>query len=220
MSKRLKICLSLWFAVLALSLCSGQTFAQEQLPLAPSPDASIAVQMTPVPVAPEGSQTELPPPVTFVPSAPVAMVPNEEWSIQITPALKLKSAVTSPQVQLVEPPQDGQLEDVHQPTMSREEFASAYQRVYNSIPFRRAEYNRNPTYRHDSAMEILTGNARHQTIVNHQPQQVVRPAARTRRQTLNPAQFGYLRPALRLNYYRYFPSLNPYLNAYNLSGAF
>jgi hypothetical protein len=45
--------------------------------------------------------------------------------------------------------------------------SAEYLRIYNSIPFRRAEYKANPNYRHDSAMEILTGNARHQTVINH-----------------------------------------------------
>ncbi len=45
--------------------------------------------------------------------------------------------------------------------------SAEYRRVYKSIPFSRAEYNANPNYRHDSAMEILTGHARHQTIVQH-----------------------------------------------------
>ncbi|MEP3477678.1 MAG: hypothetical protein ABJZ55_00375 [Fuerstiella sp.] len=217
MSKRFKICLSLWFAVLAVSLCSGQTFAQESLPLAPSSDASVPLQMAPVPATPEGAPTELPT-ATLVPSAPVAVISDEDWSVQILPALKLKSDVAVSEIQLLDQPQESELHVTPLPTMSREEFASEYQRVYHSIPFNRVEYNRNPTYRHDSAMEILTGNARHQTIVKHQPQQIVRPAAQSRR--INPSQFGYLRPALRLNYYRYFPSLNPYLNSYNLSGAF
>lgn len=42
-----------------------------------------------------------------------------------------------------------------------------YRRVYDSIPFSRSEYRVNPNYRHDSTMEILTGNSRHQTIVQH-----------------------------------------------------
>ena len=52
-----------------------------------------------------------------------------------------------------------------------------YERIYKSIPFSRAEFRVNPGYRHDSAMEILTGNARHQTIVrhNHEHKQPVRP---------------------------------------------
>ena len=96
-----------------------------------------------------------------------------------------------------------------------------YTEVYNSIPFNRAEYNRNPTYRHDSTMEILTGNSRTQTIVRHgRPDTIVNSGGRRGPALVNPAQFGYLRPALRLNYYRFFPSLNPYLNIWNLSGAF
>ena len=45
--------------------------------------------------------------------------------------------------------------------------SAEYRRVYNSVPFSRAEYKANPNYRHDSTMEILTGNARHQTVINH-----------------------------------------------------
>jgi hypothetical protein len=45
--------------------------------------------------------------------------------------------------------------------------SAEYRRLYNSIPFSRAEYKANPNYRHDSTMEILTGNARHQTVINH-----------------------------------------------------
>jgi hypothetical protein len=45
--------------------------------------------------------------------------------------------------------------------------SAEYRRIYRSIPFSRAEYRVNPGYRHDSTMEILTGNARHQTIVQH-----------------------------------------------------
>jgi hypothetical protein len=45
--------------------------------------------------------------------------------------------------------------------------ATEYRRVYDSVPFSRAEYKANPNYRHDSTMEILTGNARHQTVINH-----------------------------------------------------
>jgi hypothetical protein len=45
--------------------------------------------------------------------------------------------------------------------------AADYRRVYDSIRFSRSEYRVNPNYRHDSTMEILTGNSRHQTIVQH-----------------------------------------------------
>ena len=39
--------------------------------------------------------------------------------------------------------------------------AADYRSVYASIPFNRAEYVANPTYRHDATMEILTGQQRH-----------------------------------------------------------
>ena len=38
--------------------------------------------------------------------------------------------------------------------------AKQYAAVYRSIPFNRAEYVANPGYRHDAAMELLTGNQR------------------------------------------------------------
>jgi hypothetical protein len=44
------------------------------------------------------------------------------------------------------------------------EAAASYQQIYRSIPFNRALYNVNPTYRHDATMELLTGSARTQTI--------------------------------------------------------
>ena len=39
------------------------------------------------------------------------------------------------------------------PTVSPDD----YRRVYNSIPFNRAEYNANPSYRHEATMSILFG---------------------------------------------------------------
>jgi len=40
-----------------------------------------------------------------------------------------------------------------------------YQRIYASIPFSRAEFEANPSYRHDATMEILFGKLRPTTIV-------------------------------------------------------
>jgi hypothetical protein len=72
-----------------------------------------------------------------------------------------------------------------------------YRRIYQSIPFQRAEYNVNPSYRHDSTMELLTGNARHQTIVTHNPAPVVRPASRLRpRSFLLPSRYNQRRRGL------------------------
>lgn len=51
-----------------------------------------------------------------------------------------------------------------------------YQRIYQSIPFRRAEYLANPSYRHDATMEILFQKLR-PTVIHRQdrPQRVVNP---------------------------------------------
>jgi len=52
-----------------------------------------------------------------------------------------------------------------------------YQEAYDSIPFSRAEYNANPAYRHEAAMELVFGVQRPTTIVKlpagFQPQPAV-----------------------------------------------
>ncbi len=78
-----------------------------------------------------------------------------------------------------------------------------YRRIYQSIPFNRAEYNVNPSYRHDATMEILTGNARHQTILQHSTAPVPRPRMQNR---VLPYRYNNLRHGL--NYYFYFPYWN------------
>ena len=93
-----------------------------------------------------------------IPDAPAPQPAEEDWTMEIQPAVKLLSTASIP----VEA----------RPAVACETGAiaidpSAYSRIYNSIPFNRTEYNANPNYRHDSTMEILTGNARHQTIVQH-----------------------------------------------------
>ena len=92
-----------------------------------------------------------------IPERPVpAELSHEEWTMEIQPAVKL---ATVPSIPVEARSVVADEKTVFDP--------SAYARIYNSIPFNRAEYNVNPNYRHDSTMEILTGNARHQTIVQH-----------------------------------------------------
>ncbi len=103
--------------------------------------------------------------------------------------------------------------------------AADYVQIYKAIPFNRAEYNANPTYRHDSTMEILTGNARHQTIVRHGTPQQTQTSATSYAGSGWPGMPGYLpgvfvRPGARLNYYRHFPSLNPYWSVWNPNGVY
>lgn len=176
MSRRFRICLFAWIAVIAASAITSQLHAQ-------------TTELTPVPelVTAPGASNDV-----FVP------VPAQEWTISIVPAARTISS--------------------NQPLPQA---AADYKRVFDSIPFSRVQYNANPNYRHDSTMEILTGNARHKTIVRHStatpvPVRTVRPVVGVG----NPYQYGYLRPALRLNYYKHFPSLNPYVNVWNYSGAY
>jgi hypothetical protein len=42
--------------------------------------------------------------------------------------------------------------------------AANYTRIYNSIPFSRAEFDANPDYRHEATMELLLGQLRSKTI--------------------------------------------------------
>ncbi len=44
-----------------------------------------------------------------------------------------------------------------------------YADAYRSIPFNRAEYDANPSYRHEAAMELLFGQMRPTTIVKQMP---------------------------------------------------
>lgn len=93
-----------------------------------------------------------------LPAPPIPQPENENWVMEIQPAVKLSTVPFIP----VEA----------RPAVAGDSPAiaidpSAYSRIYNSIPFNRVEYDANPNYRHDSTMEILTGNARHQTIVQH-----------------------------------------------------
>lgn len=51
-----------------------------------------------------------------------------------------------------------------------EVFGRRYVDAYRSIPFNRAEYNANPSYRHEAAMELLFGQMRPTTIVKQMPE--------------------------------------------------
>ena len=91
---------------------------------------------------------------------------SEDWEMEISPAFRVYAPET---VVVTDAAESNESESVMiQPaTATAQSAGDAYRRIYDSIPFNRAEYNFNPTYRHDSAMEIMTGNARHQTVVTH-----------------------------------------------------
>lgn len=190
MSRRFRICLAVWAAVLVFSIITGDLNAQDA--------AAVAVP-----------DTQLPAPTVVTPQH----IPDDEWVMEITPARK----VTLPPVigQSV-PAVDGNGE---QPCGQAGINPLDYSKIYESIPFNRAEWLANPSYRHDSAMEILTGNKRHLTVVRHgSPERVVAPARPAAPQVVVPYGYGigagWIRPSIGLNYYRHFPSLNPYRNMF------
>ena len=125
---------------------------------------------------------------------------TDNWVMEITPALKISREAQD--VSEGVPASEDAVPS--ESAVSTSVDPRAYARVYQSIPFNRAEFNSNPTYRHDAAMEILTGNARHQTIVQHtteRPDPVLQ----------NPPfalPYRYNNPAQGLNYYFYFPYWN------------
>ncbi|MEQ9407050.1 MAG: hypothetical protein RIK87_04965 [Fuerstiella sp.] len=193
MSQRFRFCLVLWIAVVLLSALSGKVQAQDE--------------------APPANQLSL---------TPVPQISDADWTIEIIPARKVvETARTSAVGATVtaEPPA-GDAEMTDDDSCGRlHADVTEYEHVYRTIPFNRAEYNANPSYRHDSTMEILTGNARHQTIVRHGSRVRAVPVSQPGGQTVIP--YGFVRPSLRLNYYRHFPSLNPYWNIFwNYSGIY
>ena len=67
-----------------------------------------------------------------------------------------------------------------------------YQRIYDSIPFNRTEYNANPSYRHDTAMEIMFGKMRKTVILRHmQPTQPTQTTHLPRRTVRSPRVAPY-----------------------------
>lgn len=125
---------------------------------------------------------------------------TENWSIEITPAQKVTALPAS---QSGGVPVEAGVDASVQPVVKVD--SAEYQRIYRTIPFNRAEYNANPNYRHDSTMEILTGNARHQTIVRRDTTAVI-PAAQAQPTAAVP--YRYNNPSRGLNYYFYFPYWN------------
>lgn len=112
---------------------------------------------------------------------------TDDWSIEITPATRAAVAATDAA--------DADAASVD---------PGGYERIYAAIPFQRAEYNTNPGYRHDSTMEILTGNPRHQTIVRHDNRRTTPLFSRD--SALIPYRYNNLRWGM--NYSFYFPYWN------------
>ncbi len=127
---------------------------------------------------------------------------TDTWVMQISPAVRVLpgAATSAPAI----PPVPSENGTAPAASSARSVDPADYARIYQSIPFNRAEYNANPNYRHDSAMEILTGNARHQTIVKHSNE---RPVVYDQPR-MHAIPYRYNNPNWGLNYYFYFPYWN------------
>ncbi|MCA9036613.1 MAG: hypothetical protein KDA91_15865 [Planctomycetaceae bacterium] len=131
--------------------------------------------------------------VTFsVPAFAEEIPVTENWSIDISPAV---NQMPVPMMTPVAPASVNPGEVVSgSPIVD----PADYKRIFRSIPFNRAEYNANPSYRHDATMEILTGIGRHQTIVKHTNYRPPRPAP-----PVATAPYRYNQAGSGLNYFFY-----------------
>ncbi len=86
-----------------------------------------------------------------------------------------------------------------------------YQAVYNSIPFSRAEYLANPSYRHEATMEMLFGELR-PTVIHKQdkPQRVYNQPQLTEPPVPHPIPFNWYSPAYGYGPASYFGWRYPY----------
>ncbi len=118
----------------------------------------------------------------------VKAAPDEKpWTVEIVPGPssnpplvrtavpKLKKTPTAKIVEVANVADEGKVQTLQTPAApeQRNIDLTAYERVYNSIPFRRSEYNANRDYRHEATMELLLGQLRTKTITqisNHQSQ--------------------------------------------------
>ena len=128
---------TLTMAIAALVLYASDSARSDELQIPEEPAQKQPVQDSQVPLQPQS---------------------DAEWQMEIQPAIKLSNSPSEPMEVPTNVTEAGQTIK-----FDRAEYA----RIYNSIPFNRSEFDANPNYRHDSTMEILTGNARHQTIVKH-----------------------------------------------------
>lgn len=84
-------------------------------------------------------------------------VEEEPWVIEIRPQnFEAENAVATPAPAASAPTTNGPA-----PLVPRMTYAQALA----SIPFNRAEYEANPSYRHDSAMELMYGTLRPTTVI-------------------------------------------------------
>jgi len=122
----------------------------------------------------------------FVSATAAAAQPARDDGLQIIPATRIPTEVVAPASSNGE---------ASAPTRS-------YADVYRSIPFSRAEYLANPSYRHDAAMEILFGKLRPTTIIRN-----ATPPVATDYDYITPYRYEYGGRARTYNFFYPRPSV-------------
>ncbi len=174
-------------AVCLLTVAAQSSNAQEKSVVPPAPTPAVA------PKAATSEQPPLPPRVVkaLKPQLPENAVTQPQkgekpleggkWAIQITPRDAKKVVVNE----------------------------KSYESIYNSIPYRRSEYLANPSYRHDTTVEIMFGKMRNTVVHRNDTQQrVVNPRPNLYEPRLYREMEFWNYPG---RYMRYLPGLTPLL---------
>lgn len=138
-----------------------QEFDGWKITITPGPSAAIPLPPSPAP------------PVKNVSSGAKTTGPVQLVSLRHEPEAATKPADPTPDVDQDDSPMIIPASPIAPPVTDARPSVLSYRSVYNSIPFSRAEYDANPSYRHDSTMEFLFGQLRPTVIhrgtteVNH-----------------------------------------------------
>ncbi|MCA9076119.1 MAG: hypothetical protein KDA93_13910 [Planctomycetaceae bacterium] len=118
------------------------------------PNAPLPEGETIVPESPTAEPTE------SLPAADLESLPMPPAPVpQSVPVPESTPATIQPQYSETDDMGIAIVPNYRQPTR-----ASEYRHLYDSIPFSRAEYLANPSYRHDSTMELMTGVPRQSAL--------------------------------------------------------
>jgi hypothetical protein len=143
--------------------------------------------------------------VPGVSSAPIESAKEDE----ILPAAQASVAATQPADVGLAPPADS-VESAPEPEPGNPDVpfgnlsSMSYLDVYRSIPFIRAEYDANPSYRHDATMEILFGQLR-PTVVHKYSGAPHAGGDYTQLRPWYVRPYWYRRNGRRMNYNFYYP---------------
>ncbi len=119
----------------------------------------------------DAREVPVPPPVDLVLPAGATVAQNVPTPAEPTPAEAAPSLPPVPEIKAAPAPPA----TAHGVTVvpagppPLQVMGRMYQDAYRSIPFNRAEYDANPSYRHEAAMELLFGQMRPTTIVKQMP---------------------------------------------------